>query len=323
MKTIFAVQDPEFGWVGFQTAEEAGTGAIQINCYENLAEFNDAKLEKVRQDALAKLTDIEIEALGLLEKFKLAGPTRTHPDATSTTPSESSGSLTASRKRGTLKFYLILLATPLAIVLSILLYLFYYQGGSQQTIMTPGIPSGPSAAALPAVKAPAGISAPQDLTPQKPPAPPPEQTLPSKAEAPGSEATPLAPIVKVSPPEKEKEYYGFLVYRYRDYGRASKMHEKMEKRGVFGFIQPAPEIPGFSELWAGPFSNLDEARTAEKSLQDLLNAPPKIHKIKGKSTQLGQSGEPKGASAPSPKPSDSAPKPAPLPDGFGRKEITD
>jgi hypothetical protein len=84
MKTIFAVQNEELGWVGFQTAEEAGTGAIQINCYENLAEFNDAKLEKVRQDALAKLTDAEIEALGL-EKLKVAGPTRTHPDAASTT----------------------------------------------------------------------------------------------------------------------------------------------------------------------------------------------------------------------------------------------
>jgi hypothetical protein len=113
MKTIFAVQDPEFGWVGFQTAEEAGTEAIQINCYENLAEFNEAKLEKVRQDALAKLTDVEIEALGL-EKFKLARPTRTHPDAPSTTTSESSGPLTASRKRGTLKLCLIILAVALA-----------------------------------------------------------------------------------------------------------------------------------------------------------------------------------------------------------------
>jgi hypothetical protein len=87
MKTIFAVQDPEFGWVGFQTAEEAGTGAIQISCYENLAEFNDAKLEKVRQEALAKLTDAEIEVLGLM-KFKVAGSTRTHPDASSPITSE-------------------------------------------------------------------------------------------------------------------------------------------------------------------------------------------------------------------------------------------
>jgi hypothetical protein len=84
MKTIFAVQNGELGWVGFPTAEEAGTGAIQINCYENLAEFNDAKLEKVRQDALAKLTDAEIEALGLT-KFKVAGPTSTHPAPGSTT----------------------------------------------------------------------------------------------------------------------------------------------------------------------------------------------------------------------------------------------
>jgi hypothetical protein len=86
MKTIFALQDPEFGWVGFQTAEEAGTGAIPINCYENLAEFHDAKLEKVRQEALAKLTDAEIEVLGLT-KFKVAGPTRIHSAFTSTTTS--------------------------------------------------------------------------------------------------------------------------------------------------------------------------------------------------------------------------------------------
>jgi cell division septation protein DedD len=322
MKTIFAVQDPEFGWVGFQTAEEAGTGAIQINCYENLAEFNDAKLEKVRQDALSKLTDADIEALGL-EKFKVAGPTRTHPDAASTTTSESSGPLTASRKRGTLKLCLILLATPLAIVLLLLMYLFYYQGGPQQNIMTSGVPSGPSAAALPAAKVPAGIPTPQEFTPQKPPAHPLEQTVPSKVVAPGSEVTPPAPIVKVPPPEKEQEYYGFLVYRYRNYGKASKMQEKMKKRGVLGFIQPPIENSGLSELWAGPFSDLGEARTAEKSLRDLLKVPRKIHKIEGKSTQLGQSGEPKGALAPSPKPSDSAPKPAPLPEGFGHVEIPD
>jgi hypothetical protein len=84
MKTIFAVENEELGWVGFPTAEEAGTGAIQINCYENLAEFHDAKLEKVRQDALAKLTEAEIEALGLT-KFKVAGPAPTHPAAGSTT----------------------------------------------------------------------------------------------------------------------------------------------------------------------------------------------------------------------------------------------
>jgi cell division septation protein DedD len=183
MKTIFAVQDPEFGWVGFQTAEEAGTGAIQVNCYENLAEFNEAKLEKVRQDALAKLTDVEIEALGL-EKFKVAGPTRT-------------------------------------------------------------------------------------------------QTVPSKVVAPGSEVTRPAPIVKVPLPEKEKEYYGFLVLRYRNYDRAIKMQEKMKKGGVFGFIQPALTHPDLFELWAGPFSDLGEARTAERSLRDLLKVPRKIHKIDG------------------------------------------
>ena len=76
MKTIFAVEDPELGWVGFQTAEEAGTGAIQIHCYEDLAEFTDAKLEKVRQGALAKLTDAEKAALGLTN-FKVATPTTT------------------------------------------------------------------------------------------------------------------------------------------------------------------------------------------------------------------------------------------------------
>ena len=84
MKTIFAVEDKEFGWVGFQTAEEAGTGAIQINYYENFAEFNDAKLEKVRQGALAKLTDTEKAALGLTN-FKVASPTNTPPPAGSTT----------------------------------------------------------------------------------------------------------------------------------------------------------------------------------------------------------------------------------------------
>ena len=83
MKKIFAVEDEELGWVGFQTAEEAGTGATQINCYEDLAEYNDAKLEKVRQGALAKLTDTEKAALGLT-KFKVATPTSTSQVAGST-----------------------------------------------------------------------------------------------------------------------------------------------------------------------------------------------------------------------------------------------
>ncbi|MGA9755504.1 MAG: hypothetical protein WBV23_10220 [Desulfobaccales bacterium] len=87
MKMIFAVEDPELGWVGFHTAEEAGTRAIQINCYEDLAELNDAKLEKVRQGALAKLTNAEKAALGLMG-FKVATPTRTSPAAGSTTTSE-------------------------------------------------------------------------------------------------------------------------------------------------------------------------------------------------------------------------------------------
>ncbi len=76
MKTIFAVEDPEYGWVGFSTAEEAGTGATQINCYESWAEFNTVKLEKVREAALAKLTEVEKEALGVTN-FKVAGITRT------------------------------------------------------------------------------------------------------------------------------------------------------------------------------------------------------------------------------------------------------
>jgi hypothetical protein len=87
MKTIFAVQDAEFGWVGFETAEEAGTGATQINCYENLAEFNEAKLEKVRQNALAKLTDEEKAALGLT-KCKVVDPASAPPVAGSTTTPE-------------------------------------------------------------------------------------------------------------------------------------------------------------------------------------------------------------------------------------------
>jgi hypothetical protein len=72
METIFAVEDEELGWVGFQTAKEAGKGAIQINCFENLAEFNEVKLEKVRQGALAKLNDAEKAALGLTG-YKVAG----------------------------------------------------------------------------------------------------------------------------------------------------------------------------------------------------------------------------------------------------------
>jgi hypothetical protein len=87
MKTIFAVEDQELGWVAFHSAEEAGTGAIRINCFESLAEYNDAKLEKVRQGALAKLTDVEKAALGLTT-FKVKTPASPSPDAASTNASE-------------------------------------------------------------------------------------------------------------------------------------------------------------------------------------------------------------------------------------------
>jgi hypothetical protein len=167
------------------------------------------------------------------------------------------------------------------IVLLLLLYFFYFRGGPQENIATSGSPSGPSAAAPPTAQAPAAIPAPQEHGSQKQAAPPLEQAGPSKGEAPGSEVTPPAPKLMVFPPEKEKEHYGFLVNRYRNYGSASKMQEKMKKRGVFGFIQPAPKNPGLSELWAGPFSDLGKARAAEKSLQDLLKGPRKIHKIQG------------------------------------------
>jgi hypothetical protein len=180
------------------------------------------------------------------------------------------------------------------IVLLVLLYFFYFRGGPQEKIATSGSPPGPSVAAPPATQAPASIPTPQEIVPQKlPGAPAPqelgprkqtvpslEQAGPSKAVAPGSEATPREPVT-VFPPETKKEYYGFLVNRYRNYGSASKMQEKMKKRGVFGFIQPAPKHPGLSELWAGPFSDLGKARAAEKSIRDLLKGPRKIHKIKG------------------------------------------
>jgi hypothetical protein len=180
------------------------------------------------------------------------------------------------------------------IVLLILMYFFYFLGGPQENIVTSGSPSRPSAAGPPAAQAPAVTPAPEELTTQKPPvtpapkelgpqkqaALPMEQAGPSKGVSPGSEAAPPEPVT-VFPSEKEKEYYGFLVNRYRKYGSASKMQEKMKKRGVFGFIQPAPKHPGLSELWAGPFSDLGKARAAEKSLQDLLKGPRKIHKIKG------------------------------------------
>jgi hypothetical protein len=180
------------------------------------------------------------------------------------------------------------------IVFLLLMYVFYFRGGPQENIATSGSPSGPSGARPPVTEAPAvtpapeelatqktpGAPAPKELRPQKQASPPLEQAGPSKGVVPGSEAVPRAPVTAF-PPEKEKEYYGFLVNRYRNYGSASKMQEKMKKRGVFGFIQPAPKNPGLSELWAGPFSDLGKARAAEKSLQDLLKGPRKIHKIKG------------------------------------------
>lgn len=206
MKTIFTVEDKELGWAGFQTAEEAGTGAIQINCYEDLAEFNDAKLGKVRQGALAKLTDVEKAALGLT-KVKFATPTSTPPAAGSTTHLEGPSSpLTAPRKRGTLKICLIILVAALA---GLMLGIISIRNG-----------------------------------------------------------------------------WGVLNFQ--------TVFQKIRAAIPIAAGPPAPSV------------------ATSDDLQDTR-----------KSTQMGQSGEPKGAPAPSLKPSDSAPKPAPLPEGFGHQKIPD
>jgi cell division septation protein DedD len=168
------------------------------------------------------------------------------------------------------------------IIVGVIIYGLFFKGGPTKTIQTPATAPGPTAPAPVAVKQPLAPPATPEITPPKQPGVPPVGlATPSQEVTPAPKSRLTAPKVTVFPPEKEKEYYGFLVNRYRNYGRASKMQEEMKKRGVFGFIQPAPKNPGLSELWAGPFSDLGKARAAEKSLRDLLKGPRKIHKIKG------------------------------------------
>jgi cell division septation protein DedD len=166
----------------------------------------------------------------------------------------------------------------LLIILGVIIYGLFFKGGPTPTTQAPATAPGPAPAPA-AVKPPPAT--PEITPPQQPGAPPVGPKTPSPKVAPAPESSSTAPPAPVFPPEKEKKYYGFLVNRYRNYGRASKMMDKLKNRGIPSFIQQAPHAPNLSELWAGPFSDLGQARAAEKSLRALLKGPSKIRRIKG------------------------------------------
>jgi type IV secretory pathway VirB10-like protein len=185
----------------------------------------------------------------------------------------------------------------LLIILGVIIYGLFFKGGPTETTQTPATAPGPTAPAPVAVKPPPAPPATQEITSPKQPGAPPtpsEVSSPRQAEAPpvgpktpsqkvtpAPESSSTAPKITVFPPEKEKEHYGFLVNRYRKYGRASKMMDKLKNRGIPSFIQQSPKAPNLSEVWAGPFSDLGKAKAAEKSLRAMLKGPRKIHKIIG------------------------------------------
>jgi cell division septation protein DedD len=157
-----------------------------------------------------------------------------------------------------------LLVGVLLIIILVVLYVFYV--GSPP-------PSGPGP-----VPTPAPTTAPTPAV-EPPPAPPaPEAAAPKKV-TPSPQVSPPAPKVTVLPPEKEKDRYGILVGRYRQYRRAAKMRERLKKKEIPGFIQRDARQRRPYEVWAGPFLDSGEAEAAKKSLRAMLKKTLKIEKI--------------------------------------------
>jgi cell division septation protein DedD len=157
-----------------------------------------------------------------------------------------------------------LLVGVLLIIILVVMYVFYLGSGP---------PTGPgpvtAPAPTPSVEPPPAPPAPETVAPKLPP---PEVT-------PSPEVSPPAPEITVLSPEKEKESYGILVGRYRQYHRAATMLERLKKKDLPGFIRRDPRRRRPYEVWAGPFTDPGEAKAARKSLRAMLRRTPKIEKI--------------------------------------------
>lgn len=119
-----------------------------------------------------------------------------------------------------------------------------------------------------------------------PPATAPPATAPPAAAPPAAAPPEPAPAaVEPAPPEQipapqtplePKEEHGLLAGRYRSYGSANKIMEKIKKQDIPAFIRKKGK---YYELWAGPFSTPEEAEQARKTLKKTLKISPKKRKL--------------------------------------------
>ncbi len=167
------------------------------------------------------------------------------------------------------------------IILGLVLLGFFLRGCFTKTSQAPVTAPGATAPAPGVEKLPPATA--ETIPPQQPEAPAVTTPAPPQKAAPAPGSASPAPQVTPFPPEKQTEHFGFLVNRYRQYGAASKMQDKLKKQGIYGFIQPSPKHPGLNELWVGPFSDRAQAKAAQKRLRDLhlLKGARKIHQIPG------------------------------------------
>lgn len=187
----------------------------------------------------------------------------------------------------------VVLVVGLAVV-TFFLYVYVFQDQDKDTRRpTLGPEEQPQVAARPTPEIPQ-----KPTSPAPEPAVPPEPVTPAPpASAPAASATPspappapappasAPPAVEPAPPEQipapqtplePKEEHGLLAGRYRSYGSANKIMEKIKKQDIPAFIRKKGK---YYELWAGPFSTPEEAEQARKTLKKTLKISPKKRKL--------------------------------------------
>ncbi|MEJ2071284.1 MAG: SPOR domain-containing protein [Syntrophobacterales bacterium] len=107
-------------------------------------------------------------------------------------------------------------------------------------------------------------------TPEIPQKPAPPAPAPPTAE-------PAPPHTFAPQPSLEpKEGHGLLAGKYRSYGRAKKLMEKIKKQNIPAFVRKEGK---YYEVWAGPFSTPKETEQARKTLKKALKISAKKREL--------------------------------------------
>ena len=194
------------------------------------------------------------------------------------------------------KKFLVALGLIAAIIIFLVLYLFYAGGppfkapgkpqapaAKSQPAPEPAAKPAPSPAAVPApatapttTPAPAPAPTPSPAPPEKPQLLTPQPMPPLEKPVTKPEAAPPAPPKTELAPLEPKEEYGLLAGSYRGYASAAKKMEQLKKQGQPAFIR---KDKGRYQVWVGPFPTSQEAEAAAKSIKGKMKISPKIQKI--------------------------------------------